>query len=96
VITTRLQELTELGKSFLIQKLIHKDAIKLLLQSIGFSAEDITRLGIEHYQIWISRLTSIDITNLASLLDGLSLAIVIAGAFMRHTGTSAKEYLELY
>jgi tetratricopeptide (TPR) repeat protein len=31
-----------------------------------------------------------------SLLDGLSLAIVIAGAFMRETGTNLKEYLELY
>jgi tetratricopeptide (TPR) repeat protein len=30
------------------------------------------------------------------LLDGLSLAIVIAGAFVRQTGTTFKEYLELY
>ncbi|KAL4860317.1 hypothetical protein BDV12DRAFT_205223 [Aspergillus spectabilis] len=85
IITSRLQGLTELGKSFLVQKLMHKDAIQLLMQSSGFSAEDITRMGAEQ-----------DITNLASLIDGLSLAIVIAGAFMRQTGTNAKEYLELY
>jgi hypothetical protein len=38
----------------------------------------------------------IDITDLTRLLDGLSLAIVIAGAFMRKMGTNVKEYLEFY
>ncbi|KAL4737947.1 hypothetical protein BDV11DRAFT_216328 [Aspergillus similis] len=85
IITSRLQGLTELGKSFPVQKLLHEDATQLLLQSSGFSAEDIVRMGAEE-----------DIANLASLLDGLSLAVVIAGAFMRQTGTTIKEYLELY
>ncbi|GAB1211759.1 hypothetical protein ATERTT37_000883 [Aspergillus terreus] len=85
IITSRLRELTELGKSFPVQKLSHEDATRLLLQSSGFSIEDILRTGAEQ-----------DITDLAGLLDGLSLAIVIAGAFMRQTGTNAKEYLELY
>ena len=39
---------------------------------------------------------STDLIDLSSLLDGLSLAIVIAGAFMRQTGTTFKEYLDLY
>ncbi|KAL6235054.1 hypothetical protein BDW75DRAFT_230653 [Aspergillus navahoensis] len=79
MITSRLQGLTELGKSFPVQKLMHKDATQLLLQSSGFSVEDIAQIGAER-----------DITNLASLLDGLSLAIVIAGAFMRQTGTNSQ------
>ncbi|KAL2811480.1 hypothetical protein BJX63DRAFT_433329 [Aspergillus granulosus] len=85
IITSRLRRLTELGKSFPVQKLMRKDAIQLLLQSRGFSAKDIARMGAEQ-----------DINNLVNLLDGLSLAIVIAGAFMRQTGTNFKEYLELY
>ncbi|KAL4971144.1 hypothetical protein BDW66DRAFT_155969 [Aspergillus desertorum] len=85
MITSRLQGLTELGKSFPVQKLIYKDATQLLLQSSGFSAKDIAQMGAEQ-----------DLMNLASLLDGLSLAIVIAGAFMRQTGTTFKEYWELY
>ncbi|KAL4975282.1 hypothetical protein BDW66DRAFT_167301 [Aspergillus desertorum] len=85
MITSRLQGLTELGKSFPVQKLIYKDATQLLLQSSGFSVNDIARTGAEQ-----------DLADLASLLDGLSLAIVIAGAFLRQTGTTVKEYLELY
>jgi hypothetical protein len=38
----------------------------------------------------------IDTVALASRLDGLPLAIVIAGAFMRATGTSIAEYLQFY
>ncbi|KAL2818898.1 nucleoside phosphorylase domain-containing protein [Aspergillus granulosus] len=102
IITSRLQGLTELGRSFPVQKLRHKDATQLLLQSTGFSAEDILQIGAEQgnirslAELGRSGLIFIDMAALASLLDGLSLAIVIAGAFMRQTGTSIKEYLELY
>jgi len=41
-------------------------------------------------------LTFIDTLILATRLGGLLLAIVIAGAFMRETGTSSKEYLQYY
>jgi hypothetical protein len=34
--------------------------------------------------------------GLLSRLDGLPLAIVITGAFMRETGTSIPEYLQYY
>jgi hypothetical protein len=34
--------------------------------------------------------------GLLSRLDGLLLAIVITGAFMRETGTSIPEYLQYY
>ncbi|KAL3495490.1 hypothetical protein BJX62DRAFT_222676 [Aspergillus germanicus] len=85
IITSRLQRLTELGKSFPVQRLMRKDATRLLWQSSGFSADDISRMEAEQ-----------DVIDLESLLDGLSLAIVIAGAFMRQTGTTVKEYLELY
>lgn len=38
-------------------------------------------------------LTYVDILTLANRLDGLPLGIVIAGAFMRETGTTITEYL---
>ncbi|KAL4804186.1 hypothetical protein BDV18DRAFT_36312 [Aspergillus unguis] len=85
LITSRRQGLTELGKSFPVQRLVREDTTKLLLQSNGFSAEDIARMGAEQ-----------DVSDLAGLLDGLPLAIVIAGDYMRKTGTTVKEYLELY
>jgi hypothetical protein len=40
LITSRLQRLTELGKSFPIQRLESKDAIQLLIQSSGLSANN--------------------------------------------------------
>ncbi|KAJ5886400.1 uncharacterized protein N7473_009074 [Penicillium subrubescens] len=80
LITTRLQSLAELGKSFPINKLESNDAIQLLLQSSRLSARNTTP-GLES-----------DIGR----LDGLPLAIVIAGAFMRETGINTTEYLEYY
>lgn len=38
----------------------------------------------------------IDVLALANRLYGLLLAIVLAGAFMRETGTSITEYLQFY
>ncbi|KAJ5413807.1 hypothetical protein N7509_000434 [Penicillium cosmopolitanum] len=86
LITSRLQGLTELGKSFPINRLDLKDAIQLLLQSSRLSMTNIAK------ELESNR----DTVALASRLDGLPLAIVIAGAFMRETGTSITEYLEYY
>ncbi|RHZ51206.1 hypothetical protein CDV55_102182 [Aspergillus turcosus] len=80
LITSRLQRLTQLGKSFPVQKLAATDAIQLLLQSSGLPAEDNNK----------------DATDLTRRLDGLPLAIVIAGAFMRETGMTVREYLQYY
>ncbi|KAJ0419197.1 hypothetical protein BJY00DRAFT_314265 [Aspergillus carlsbadensis] len=85
IITSRVQEIIEVGKSFPVQKLMQKDAVQLFLQSSGFSGQDITQAEAEQ-----------GIITLMNQLDGLSLAIVLAGAFIRETGTSIKEYLQLY
>ncbi|KAL4766750.1 nucleoside phosphorylase domain-containing protein [Aspergillus nidulans var. acristatus] len=47
IITTRLQSLADLGKSFSVQKLGKRDAIQLLLQSSGFSTQTIAKLRNE-------------------------------------------------
>ncbi|KAL3439993.1 hypothetical protein BJX65DRAFT_49951 [Aspergillus insuetus] len=85
IITSRVQGVIEVGKSFPIGKLTQNDAMWLLLQSIGFSGQDLIQAEAEQ-----------GIIALVKQLDGLSLAIVLAGAFMRETGTSVKEYLQLY
>ncbi|KAB8212948.1 hypothetical protein BDV33DRAFT_94102 [Aspergillus novoparasiticus] len=86
LVTSRLQKLTELGKSFPVTKLDTDDAIKLLLQSSHLSPDTTIRGSVSNP----------DILALASRLDGLPLAIIIAGAFMRETGTSITEYLQFY
>ncbi|CEJ62692.1 Putative TPR repeat protein [Penicillium brasilianum] len=86
LLTSRLQRLAELGRSFQLNRLDYKDAIQLLLQSTCLSASG-TVDGLE---------SNPDTLALAFRLDGLPLAIVIAGAFMRETGTSVTEYLQYY
>ncbi|KAJ5904683.1 uncharacterized protein N7473_001599 [Penicillium subrubescens] len=86
LITSRLQGLTELGKSFPIHTLDLKHAVQLLLQS--------SRLLLKNTAKELQ--SDPDTIALACRLDGLPLAIVIAGAFMRETGTSIPEYLEFY
>ncbi|CRG88502.1 Nephrocystin-3 [Talaromyces islandicus] len=86
LITSRLQILTDLGISFPIQKLKTKDAIELLLQSSGISIQKTIR----------EEEIGADAIALAGRLDGLPLAIVIAGAYMHETGTSISEYLQYY
>ncbi|KAJ5147913.1 hypothetical protein N7526_001265 [Penicillium atrosanguineum] len=83
LITSRLQGLTELGMSFPIQRLDLKDAIQLLLLSSRLSVNS----AVKELE---------DTVALANRLDGLPLAIVVAGAFMRETGTSITEYLQFY
>ncbi|KAG2026624.1 hypothetical protein GB937_001409 [Aspergillus fischeri] len=87
IITSRVQRLTEVGKPFPIKKLTQEDATQLLLQSSGFSAQGAAQVEAKEV---------VDIIPIVDRLDGLSLAIVLAGAFMRETGTSCKEYLKLY
>ncbi|KAG2411912.1 hypothetical protein HFD88_009468 [Aspergillus terreus] len=58
------------------------------------SHEDTTRLLLQSSGLSIEDIRQTGAEQ--GLLDGLSLAIVIAGAFMRQTGTNAKEYLKLY
>ncbi|KAF3385173.1 Nephrocystin-3 [Penicillium rolfsii] len=86
LLTSRLQRMIECGKPFQLKKLDSKDAVQLLLQSTCLSARD-TVGGLQ---------SDSDTLALASRLDGLPLAIVIAGAFMRETGTSATDYLQYY
>ncbi|KAJ5706466.1 hypothetical protein N7536_002155 [Penicillium majusculum] len=51
----------------------------------------------DHGSILItSRLQTLNLLTLTNRLDGLPLAIVIAGAFMRETGTSITKYLQYY
>ncbi|KAL3485915.1 hypothetical protein BJX62DRAFT_29395 [Aspergillus germanicus] len=85
IITSRIHGVTDVGKSFPIRTLTQKDATQLLLHSSGFSIPGVTQVEIEQ-----------DIISLVNQLDGLSLAIVLAGAYMRETGTSFREYLQLY
>ncbi|OQD86643.1 hypothetical protein PENANT_c007G05014 [Penicillium antarcticum] len=86
LITSRLESLTELGESFPIHRLNPKDAIQLLLRSSRLSVD--TTVG--------ELRNSPEILTLASRLDGLPLAIVIAGSYIRKTGTSVTRYLQLY
>ncbi|GFG21264.1 putative Pfs, NB-ARC and TPR domain protein (JCVI) [Aspergillus udagawae] len=86
LITSRLQRLTELGESFPVYKLDLNDTVQLLLQSSSLSMKSKVK------GLW----SHPDTFALASRLDGLPLAIVIAGAFMRETGTSITEYLQYY
>ncbi|KAJ5625973.1 protein kinase subdomain-containing protein [Penicillium lagena] len=86
LVTSRLQRLTELGKSFQINRLNPKDAIQLLLQSSSLLAKSTAG----------ELASNPETLALANRLDGLPLAIAIAGAFMRETGTSITEYLQYY
>jgi hypothetical protein len=47
IITSRVQGVIEVGKSFPIGKLTQKDATRLLLQSSGFSGQNITQAEAE-------------------------------------------------
>ncbi|CAI7639609.1 unnamed protein product [Penicillium glandicola] len=86
LITSRLQTLNELGKSFPVHRLDSHNSIELLLQSSGLSARNTT----SKFEI------NPDLLTLTNRLDGLPLAIVIAGAYMRETGTSIIQYLQYY
>ncbi|KAB8231567.1 Pfs, NB-ARC and TPR domain protein [Aspergillus alliaceus] len=86
LITSRLRRLTDLGKSFPVQRLESKYSIQLLLQSSGMSIGN----NIKNVE------SDPDTLALTGRLDGLPLAIVIAGAFIHETGTSITDYLRYY
>ncbi|KAJ6120164.1 protein kinase subdomain-containing protein [Penicillium sp. IBT 18751x] len=86
LITSRNQRSAELGISFPIHRLHPKDAIQLLLQISRLSAENIEK----------ELKSDPDTIALTNRLGGLPLAIIIAGAFMRETGTNITEYLQYY
>jgi hypothetical protein len=103
LLTTRLQRLTDIGTSFQISRLTPKDAIQLLLQSSGLSRvidtnkiEKNSGTYTFHTHVLSMILKLVDIITLAHRLDGLPLAIVIAGSFIRETGVSITEYLQYY
>ncbi|KAJ5195474.1 uncharacterized protein N7498_008912 [Penicillium cinerascens] len=85
LITSRLSGLSELGKSFPVGRLETTDAIQLLLQNSGLLADATKTLQ-----------DSLVTVALINRLDGLPLAVVIAAAFMRQTGTSITEYVQYY
>ncbi|KAJ5559378.1 hypothetical protein N7513_001777 [Penicillium frequentans] len=85
LITSRLPGLSELGTPFPVRRLETTDAIQLLLQNTGLPADAIKSLQ-----------DSPDTIALINRLDGLPLAVVLAAAFMRQTGTSTTEYLQYY
>ncbi|KAJ5729398.1 uncharacterized protein N7483_003906 [Penicillium malachiteum] len=86
LITSRLLMLTELGKPFPIRKLGLEDTAQVFMKNIDLSGDNTTG-GLE---------SSPDVILLAGRLYGLPLAIVIAAAFMRETGTSITQYLTYY
>ncbi|KAJ5319624.1 uncharacterized protein N7506_012328 [Penicillium brevicompactum] len=103
LITSRLQRLSDLGEPFPVQRLDSESSIELLLQSSGSLARNTTsnfdsnpgRIAPDEKILQIM-LTHGDTLTLANRLDGLPLAIIIAGVFMRETGTSITEYLQYY
>jgi hypothetical protein len=51
MITSRLQRLTELGKSFPVQRLMQRDATQLLMQSSSLTDQDIARADAQQGRI---------------------------------------------
>ncbi|KKZ68560.1 hypothetical protein EMCG_01008 [[Emmonsia] crescens] len=84
LITSRLSKTAELGTSFSVQKLPEYSAIELLQKCSG------TEKNLEHAT------PAPGLRELALRLDGLPLAIVVAGSFIRCTGMSFEKYLRNY
>ncbi|KAL4945779.1 hypothetical protein BDV06DRAFT_219022 [Aspergillus oleicola] len=85
IITTRLAQMAELGVGYLVQRLSSKDSISLLNSSSSYQSVQGNN----------SRSDS-GMQELAHCLDGLPLAISIAGSYIRQTGMSASQYLRYY
>ncbi|KAL3444390.1 hypothetical protein BJX65DRAFT_310973 [Aspergillus insuetus] len=84
LITSRSSWMRELGMHYPVQKLILADAVQLLLFSAG-------RKQHTHAETDNSAIQA-----LASRLDGLPLAITIAGSYIRQSGITFSKYLEYY
>ena len=103
IITTRLALLKELGEFHPVRRLASEEAVRLLLKSserkMGRNergvAIDTGKSGSQPSLIRYC-LHYLDSINLADRLDGLPLAIVIAGSFISHTGVSFARYLQIY
>ncbi|PLB40262.1 uncharacterized protein BDW47DRAFT_116046 [Aspergillus candidus] len=83
IITTRLQQLAELGRSCPLLAMHLLESTILLAKSSGYNTEPRTTIND-------------DMEKLASRLEGLPLAIVIAGSYIRCTGISHAKYLQYY
>lgn len=102
IITTRITHLLELGQGHAVQKLSPRDARHLLFRSAGHSsqAEDDLKIDPGSYSFpyccGIVLILLIEINELGCRLDGLPLAITLAGSYMRQTGMSVGQYLKHY
>ncbi|KAL9631683.1 MAG: hypothetical protein Q9164_005755 [Protoblastenia rupestris] len=94
IITTRLQSLSSLGPSVLLGKMNELDGLKTLESYSGgcierqISTNEKLTIEIQDYEQ--------DVLTLAKRLDGLPLALVFAGSFIRNTHVTVVKYLELY
>ncbi|KAL4921410.1 hypothetical protein BDW62DRAFT_174633 [Aspergillus aurantiobrunneus] len=86
LITSRLLKLSELGESFPLEKLNPTHATQLLLQSMGY-----IHRGLEE-----AKTSKKVIRDLVDHLDGLPLAISLAGTYIGETGTSVSKYIQRY
>ncbi|KAL2811526.1 hypothetical protein BJX63DRAFT_275939 [Aspergillus granulosus] len=82
IITTRLQNFTELGISFPVCELGEKPSTDLLIRKMGSTSQN---FADDPY-----------ISELSLRLGGLPLAIVIAGSQIASTGLNTADYLQLY
>ncbi|KAL2855615.1 purine and uridine phosphorylase [Aspergillus pseudodeflectus] len=85
LVTTRLIQLAELGISHPIRKLSTEHACQLLLQTAGHNDH-----GRNSQQL------DSDVYSLASQLDGLPLALTMAGSYIRQSGITISQYLRYY
>ncbi|KAJ0421517.1 purine and uridine phosphorylase [Aspergillus carlsbadensis] len=87
LITTRSSRMRDLGTHFPVQKLGLQDATQLLLVGSGRKQPNISKQAPD---------ADPEIALLASRLDGLPLAITIAGSYIRQSGITFTKYLEYY